>query len=199
MLELSETSYLPFYSTNPHNLIQYLLAPTRTPPLNRAQVGKKCWSQISMALFMSDQPNLEHLKMEIIPWEVFSHQKLISVTNGWNSKKKIREEYLYKKNFDITFLRLTMVEIKQFSIIQAFTALWEIKDKEMASVSDLILNFIQMNKIEQNWDKIDPGTGNLNFGANWVWFWNRCHFLNFDISESCKSLDNRELFYLCHG
>ena len=40
-----------------------------------------------------------------------------------------------------------MAEIKQFSIIQAFTALWEIKDKEMASVSDFILNFIQMNKI----------------------------------------------------
>ena len=69
------------------------------------------------------------------------------VTNGWNSKKKIREAYLYKKIFEITIIRLTMAEIKQFSIIQAFTALWEIKDKEMASVSNWILNFIKMNKI----------------------------------------------------
>ena len=53
-----------------------------TPPLNRAQVEKKCLTPISMALFMSDQPNLEYVKMEMIPLELFSHQKLISVTNG---------------------------------------------------------------------------------------------------------------------
>ena len=57
------------------------------------------------------------------------------VTNGWNSKKKIREAYLYKKIFEITIIRLTMAEIKQFSIIQAFTALWDIKIKEMAAIS----------------------------------------------------------------
>ena len=51
-----------------------------------------------MALFMSDQPNLEYVKMKMIPWEVFAHQKLISVTNGLNFEKKIREAYLYKKN-----------------------------------------------------------------------------------------------------
>ena len=103
-----------------------------TPPLNRAQVENKCLTPISMALFMSDQPNLEYVKMKMIPWEVFAHQKLISVTNGWNSKKKIREAYFYKKIFEITIIRLTMAEIKQFSIIQAFTALWDIKIKEMA-------------------------------------------------------------------
>ena len=88
-----------------------------------------------MALFMSDQPNLEYVKMKMIPWEVFAHQKLISVTNGWNSKKKIREAYFYKKIFEITIIRLTIAEIKQFSIIQAFTALWDIKIKEMAAIS----------------------------------------------------------------
>ena len=105
---------------------------------------------------MSDQPNLEYVKIKMIPWEVFSHQKLISMTNGWNSKKKIRKAYFYKKIFEINIIRLAMAEIKQFSIIQAFTAPWEIKNKEMASVSNLILNLIKMNKIEQNWDKIDP-------------------------------------------
>ena len=38
-----------------------------TPPLNRAQVQKKCLTPISMALFMSDQPNLEYVKMKMIP------------------------------------------------------------------------------------------------------------------------------------
>ena len=78
-------------------------------------------------------------------WLFWRHYE---VTNGWKSKKKIREAYLYKKIFEITIIRLTMAEIKQFSIIQAFTAHWEIKDKEMASVSNWILNFIKMNKIE---------------------------------------------------
>ena len=73
-----------------------------TPPLNRAQVKNKCLTPISMALFMSDQPNLEYVKIKMIPWEVFSHQKLISVTNGWNSKKKICEAYNYKKIFEMT-------------------------------------------------------------------------------------------------
>ena len=88
-----------------------------------------------MALFMSDQPNLEYVKMKMIPWEVFAHQKLISVTNGLNFEKKIREAYLYKKIFEITIIQLTMAEIKQFSIILAFTALWDIKIKEMAAIS----------------------------------------------------------------
>ena len=39
-----------------------------TPPLNRAQVEKKCLTPIYMALFMSDQPNLEYVKMKMIPW-----------------------------------------------------------------------------------------------------------------------------------
>ena len=83
----------------------------------------------------------------MIPWEVFSHQKLISVTNGWNSKKKIREAYFYKKIFEITIISLTMAEIKQFSIIQAFTALWDIKIKEMAAISKShqICSKIQIN------------------------------------------------------
>ena len=107
---------------------------------------------------------------------------------------------MYKKNFEITFLKLTMAEIKQFSIIQAFTAPWEIKDKEMASDLDLILNFIKMNKIGIKLiQDSKTRTGKLNFRANLVWFWNGCHFLNFYLSESCKSLHNRELFYLCHG
>ena len=84
---------------------------------------------------MSDQPNLEYVKMKMIPWEVFSHQNLISVTNGLNSKKKIREAYFYKKIFEMTIIRLTLAEIKQFSIIQAFTAHWDIKIKEMAPIS----------------------------------------------------------------
>ena len=55
---------------------------------------------------------------------------------------------LYKKIFEINIIRLTMAEIKQFSIIQAFTALWETKDKEMASFSKFILNLIKTDKIE---------------------------------------------------
>ena len=57
------------------------------------------------------------------------------VTNGWNYQKKIREAYLYEKIFEITIIQLTMAEIKQFSIILAFTALWDIKIKEMAAIS----------------------------------------------------------------
>ena len=44
-----------------------------------------------------------------------------------------------------------MTKMKPFSIIQAFTALWEMKDKEMASFSKFVLNFIQT---ELNWDDI---------------------------------------------
>ena len=53
-----------------------------TPPLNRAQVEKKCLTPISMALFMSEQPNLEYLKMKMTPCALFSHQKLISMTKA---------------------------------------------------------------------------------------------------------------------
>ena len=72
---------------------------------------KKCLTPITVALFMSDQPNI-YVRIKMIPWELFSHQKLISVTNGWNSKKKIREAYFHKKIFEITIIRLTMAEIK---------------------------------------------------------------------------------------
>ena len=85
---------------------------------------------------------------QYLPWGIIPLLMSVLVTNGWNFKKKIHEAYMYKKIFEITIIRLTMAEIKQFSIIQAFTAHWEIKDKEMASVSNWILNFIKMNKIE---------------------------------------------------
>ena len=41
--------------------------PSSTPPLNRAHVEKKCLTLISMAFFMSDQRNLEYVKMKMIP------------------------------------------------------------------------------------------------------------------------------------
>ena len=42
-------------------------------------------------------------------------------------------------------------------------------------------------------------TGKLNFGANFMWFWNSRHFLTFNISECCRSMDNGWLFYHSHG
>ena len=41
--------------------------------------------------------NLEYVQMKMIPGADFSHQKLISVTNGKNSEKKICEAFLYKQ------------------------------------------------------------------------------------------------------
>ena len=84
-----------------------------------------------------------------------------------------------------------MAEINQFSIIQAFTALFEIKDKYMASVSNMILNLIKMNKIGIQLTQGSKISRKFEFLEQI-----QC---DFDISESCKSLDNRELFYLCYG
>ena len=113
--------------------------------------------------------------------------------------KRKSAKHIIKNIFEITSIRLTMAEIKQFSIIQAITALWGIKDKEMASVSDWTLNFIKMNKIEIKLIQDSKNNNKFEFLRKFGVILNRCHFLNFDISESCKSLDNRELFYLCYG
>ena len=66
-----------------------------TPPLNRAQVGKKVLKNISMGFFMSDQTNVECVKIKTFSIAVFPHLQPIFVTNGLNYKTKICEAYLY--------------------------------------------------------------------------------------------------------
>ena len=90
------------YTCNLHNrpLPSYLVHYFRhaiqfTPPLNRAQVDKNALKNISMAFFMSDQANLEYVKIETFPLAVFPHLQPIYVTNGLNSIRKIYQAYLY--------------------------------------------------------------------------------------------------------
>ena len=66
---------------------------------------------------------------QYLPWGIIPLLMSVLVTNGWNFKKKIREAYLYKKLWNYFPKVNHGRDIKQFSIIQAFTALWEIKDK----------------------------------------------------------------------
>ena len=50
-----------------------------------------------------------------------------------------------------------MAEIKQFSIIQAFTALWDIKIKEMAAISKSHTEFASKIKFNfGNFDQVYP-------------------------------------------
>ena len=106
---------------------------------------------------------------------------------------------MYKKIFEITIIRLTMAEIKQFSFIQAFTALWEIQIKEMAAISK---SHPICSKIQFSYscfgalDQFYPNF--VHFNEIQYQIWNACHFLIFYLSESCKSLDNREWVYFCH-
>ena len=69
---------------------------------------------------MSDQANLEYVKIETFPLAVFPHLQPIYVTNGLNSIRKSYQAYFY---FEIIIIRLPITKIKQFSIIYAFTAL----------------------------------------------------------------------------
>ena len=74
-------------------LYKLVLAALFTPPLNRAQVDKKVLKHISIGFFMSDQTNVEYVKIKTFPLALFPHLQPISVTNGLNSKTKICEAY----------------------------------------------------------------------------------------------------------
>ena len=105
---------------------------------------------------MSDQADLEYVKFKTFyvrthvfsPETVFCDKRLM----------KICVWYLYKKIFEISIIMMIMAKMKQLSIIQDFTALWEIKNKEMAAISKshifcskfwLFYNFVALDQYYQ--------------------------------------------------
>ena len=74
-------------------------------------------------------------KLKKSAWLFFRTRNWIPWQMDWILKRKSAKHICIKKIFEITIIQLNMAEIKQFSIILAFTALWDIKIKEMAAIS----------------------------------------------------------------
>ena len=82
--------------------LKFGLPTLHTPPLNRAQVDKKVLMNISIGFFMSDQTNVEYVKIQTFPIALFPHLQPIFVTNGLNYKRKSVKHISIRKSLKLS-------------------------------------------------------------------------------------------------
>ena len=96
---------------------------------------------------------------------------------------------------------MKMKERRQSSIILDFSALWAIKNEDLAALSKSGLNFIKFENSEIFWIKTSNYAtiiDKLDFYRIFNLLLKNCNFFVFDRSESCKNQGNRELSTFLH-
>ena len=106
--------------------------------------------------------------------------------------KKIYEQNLTKKIYEIILNNGYMLISLKFAIVQAFTAPWTIKSGRMAIIFQLDLKSWYWCKIPSNLISAPLSQIPSLFSSNYALFKNDCHSAQFNRSGSCKSLDNSE-------